>query len=317
MINAPFMDDSLPEKDNIRGWVYENEINGHIDGISYTMNGLVELYNKNGHPNVTKYHWRDGGQNANPRWHNAHDGGIVSGPEDCDGYVWTDDEYTYRPWATWWVKKWVVKMTYPIFTSSYSGITIDLKNGPFQRDGKKGHYLTDRSVRLINFSVLNDHPDTGVTASVKNYMGIVDLSCGEPDLKGFYDVHDCGKINLRNGRGIFLHRHAKAGPLGYFMRTIRKADLNIITAEWTGYEDRTDPKKAANTRTILAGKDPIALDYYASKHIMLPLGGVNAQNHDPDSDSSAMAKFLSLAQESAGEGILDEDKMKVHIYEYS
>jgi len=317
--NHHFMDDSLPdgEKDNIRGWVYENEINGDIDGVNYILNGLVEFYNKNGHPNVTKYHLRDGGPNKNPRWHNAHDGGIVSGPAEGDGYVWTDIEYVYRPLHTWWVKKWVVKMTYPIFTSSYSNITIDLKNGAFQRDSKGGgSYLKDRSVKLINFSVLNDHPDTGVTASVKNLMGIVDLSCGEPDLKGYYDIHDCGKINLHNGRGIFFYRYAKAGPLGHFMKTIRKADLNIITAEWVGYEDRTDPKKASNTKTILAGTDPIALDYYACKHIMLPLGGKNADEHDPDSSSSSIRKFLLLAQESAGEFTMDENKIKISSYDY-
>ena len=302
--NHHFMDDSLTEKDNIRGWTHKNEINGDIDGIDYTLNGLVEFYNNSGHPNVTKYHWRDGGSNKNPRWHNAHDGGIVSGPEEGDGYVWTDIECTYRPWQTYWIKKWVVKMTYPIFTSSYSGVTIDLKNGAFQRDENGGSYLKDRSVKLINFSVLNDHPNTGVTASVKNLMGIVDLSCGEPDYRGYYDVHDCGKINLYNGRGIFLFPYAKGGPIGCFLRTIRKPDLNIITAEWTGYESRTDPKKAYNTKTILAGTDPIALDYYACKHIMLPLGGENADEHDPDSGSS-FHKEISASGKGIGWRIYD------------
>ncbi len=36
---------------------------------------------------------------------------------------------------------------------------------------------------------------------------------------------------------------------------------------------------------MLAGIDPVALDYYASKHVLLPLGGYNAQQHDPDSFS--------------------------------
>jgi hypothetical protein len=36
---------------------------------------------------------------------------------------------------------------------------------------------------------------------------------------------------------------------------------------------------------LLAGVDPVALDYYASKHVLLPLGGKFEDEHDPDSFS--------------------------------
>jgi hypothetical protein len=36
---------------------------------------------------------------------------------------------------------------------------------------------------------------------------------------------------------------------------------------------------------LLAGIDPVALDYYAAKHVMLPLGGARAHEHNPDSFS--------------------------------
>lgn len=37
------------------------------------------------------------------------------------------------------------------------------------------------------------------------------------------------------------------------------------------------------SNTLLSGLDPVALDYYGSKHILLPLDGDRAKEHDPDS----------------------------------
>ncbi len=169
--NHHFMDESLPEgeKDNIRGWTHFSEINGDIDGVNHNLNTLIELFNKSGYRNVTKYHWRDGGPKADV-WGNGQNGGIVASAAEGDGYVWTDMDYVFS--GLMGLKKWKVKMTYPVFTSKYSGITIDLMNGAFERDGNGGgRYLTDRSVRLINFAVLNTHgDDTGITSSIKNYM---------------------------------------------------------------------------------------------------------------------------------------------------
>lgn len=308
--NHHFMDESLPrgEEDNIRGWTHISEINGDIDGVNYNMNTLIELYNKQGHKNVTKYHWRDGGPKPKDAWGNGMKGGIVKGPEEGDGYIWTDIDYEFSPFFG--LKKWKVKMTYPIFTSKYSGITVDFKNGAFKRDGKGGgSYLSDKPIKFINFAVINDHgEDTGITSAVKNYMGITDLSCGSWGLKpeGYVNVHACG------GK---YYEYAKAGPLGYFMKTIRKADLNIVTAEWVGWGDRTVVNKATRLRTILVSADPIALDYYGAKYLMYPLSR-NAEYHDPDNPKSPVRKFLDLALETIGEGTLDESKMKVYEYKF-
>jgi len=257
--NIHFMDDSLPEeeKDNIRGWTHFSEINGEIDGIKHNLNTLIEIYQRKGYKNVTKYHWRDGGPKLDI-WGNGQNGGIVNSPDEGDGYVWTDFDYVFP--GFWGLKKWKVKMSYPIFTSKYSGVTIDLKNGAFLRDRQGGgRYLTDKPVKLINFAAVNDHgKDTGITGALKNYMGIIDLSCGYWGLKpkGYANVHFCGEQ---------YYPYAKAGAIAYFMKKIRMADLNIITAEWVGWGHRTDIKKATRLRTILASTDPIALDYYAAK----------------------------------------------------
>ena len=308
--NHHFIDESLPEnkKDNIRGWTHLSEINGDIDGVNHNIDTLIESYHNMGYKNITKYHWRDGGQKPNGIWGNAGGGKIVEGPEDGDGYVWSDLDYEYSAWFG--LKKWKVKMTYPIFTSSYSGITIDFKNGAYLRDGKKGgSYLSNKPIKFINFAALNTHgSDTGITSSLKNYMGIMDLTCGAPGVtpQGYYNVHHCG--------GRFFG-FAKAGPIGYFIKTIRKADLNIVTAEWVGWGDRTNVKKAKRLRTILASTDPIALDYYSAKHLIYPLSG-KAEYHDPDKPDSSIHRFLKLALEVINEGTIDESRIRIHRHDF-
>jgi uncharacterized protein (DUF362 family) len=308
--NQHFMDDSLPdpEKDNIRGWIKLGEINGKIDGVNHTMNSLVELFHEQGHKNVTKVHWRDGGPKHDD-WGNGQNGGIVSSPADGDGYIWSDIDYIYSP--LFGLKKWFVKLTYPVFTSTYSGFTIDFKDGVFERDGKGGgRYLKNTSMKFINFAALNDHGrDTGITGTIKNYMGVTDLSCGDwgKEPEGYHNVHACG------GR---YFRHAKAGPLGYFMKHIKRADLNIITAEWVGWGDRTNVSKATRCRTILAGADPVALDYYGAKHLILPLSK-NKKHHDPDAFRSPIRSFLSLTAETFGEGSFSDEEIVVSQHDLS
>jgi hypothetical protein len=308
--NQHFMDDSLPEgeKDNVRGWTEIAEINGDIDGVNHSLSSLVSLYQEQGVKNVTKYQWRDGGPKA-PVWGNGQNGGIVSSPAEGDGYVWAEDDYVFK--GLWGFKKWKTKMTYPIFTSAYSGITIDFKNGAYQRDGKGGgQYLKEKPFKFVNFSVLNDHgSDTGITGAIKNYMGVMDMSCGWWGLEptGYVNVHECG--------GDY-YPHAKAGPIGHFMKNIRAADLNIVTAEWVGWGSRIDVEKASRMKTILAGKDPVALDYHGARAIVYPLSK-KPEHHDPDNSRSAVAKFLSLAQSVYGQGVLKSENIKLHEHDFT
>ncbi len=309
--NHHFMDNNSleEEKDNIRGWTHFSEINGDIDGINHNLNTLIELYNKRGYQNVTKYHWRDGGPKTEDTWGNGKDRGVVKGPWEGDGYVWTDMDYEFSP--LFGLKKWKVKMTYPVFTSKYSGVTIDFKNGAYMRDGKGGgSYLPERTIRFINFAVLNTHgEDTGITSSVKNYMGITDLSCGSPGTEpyGYHNVHACGSS---------LFPFAKGGAIGHFIKTIRKADLNIVTAEWVGFGSRTNIRLAARLRTILASTEPVSLDYYSAKYLMLPLEGPNARYHNPDDSQSPIRKFLELVCQATGEGFVNEKLMTVYKYDF-
>jgi len=53
------------------------------------------------------------------------------------------------------------------------------------------------------------------------------------------------------------------------MNTIRKADLNIIAAEWVGLASRTEPP-IGHTKTVLISTDPVALDYHVTKYLLHP-----------------------------------------------
>lgn len=305
---------------NGRGWSTDQP-NG-----KFNYNQLIEHFNKLGYPNVTSYHWRGAGPNPEPIEgdDDGSGGKRVKGPEDGDGYVWRDDiVYTSPEGNHCW-------MTYPIFTSKYSGITIDLMNGAW----KNGTYLKDRNVKFINFSAINHHGFyCGVTASVKNLMGVVDMSCGfqAPLPEDTYNVHFIGvkkyikyaskfnrkylwKFKYHFRAWAYKNFHYTGGALGKFMKDIRMPDLHIITAHWVGWGGRLDDQRNSYPKTLLAGYDPVALDYIAAKYVLLnetPKNETKLRDlNDPDNVSGPFYRFLKECH-NQGVGNLLEAKMKV------
>lgn len=308
--------------DNKGGWTTSKK-NG-----DYNLNELVDCYVERGITNVTKYHWRDVGRIPNFSIRDSKNRKVVSCPEEGDGYVWSDEVYTYKGRKA--------KMSYPIFTSRYSGVTIDFKNGAW----KSGEY-TEQPIKFINISALRNHSNSGVTAAIKNYLGVVDLSCGYHGIKpsGYYNFHYIA-VNwplipfLREGMKSFITSNiakkqktifkiaqfigpqngALGGAVGHFMKTIRKADLNIIAAEYAGHEGRRRPP--GHTKTVLASKDPVALDYYAGKYVLLPLGGRKAQYNDPDNPRGTFFKYLRHCNQQ-GIGSLNEKDWISHKFNFN
>ena len=318
------------QKDELRGWITDQR-NGQ-----FNFNELVQHYQKHGFKNVTKYHWHNAGPCSKPLQGDACCGRRIESPEQGDGYVWMDDCYYVSPLG----RKCL--MTFPVFTSSFSGIRIDLKNGAW----KEGRYL-DVPIRLINFSALNHHSRyAGVSASVKNLMGVVDMSCGfHGDLpKKTYNVHHIGvnkKIGwlkwnwridsfrnmLRYKFEDYCHRHFHhtGGALGFFMANVRFPDLNIIAADLVGWGDRIRLDKAFKPKALLISKDPVALDYIAAKKILLPGTPVDEKEksgvkyielNDPDIANGPFYRFL---QETHNEGIgnISMEKIKMKKYDLS
>jgi hypothetical protein len=96
------------------------------------------------------------------------------------------------------------------------------------------------------------------------------------------------------------------------MKTIRRADLNITTAEWVGLSSRTDPP-IVQTRAVLASTDPVALDYHAAKYILFP--NSNLTLHDPDNRKGPLYPILATCAELSS-GVFDEDGVEVKSYNF-
>jgi hypothetical protein len=302
-----------------RGWntIYRNG--------DYNLNELVEEFQEKGYANVTRVRWKDGGPNPNFLQFQAGNGGIVEGPWQGEGYVWPDTDYVISGRRT--------KMTYPVFRSSFSGKMIDLKNGVWEN----GQY-TGQAVRLINIAILAHHSDLfGVTGAVKNYLGIVDMTCGEhgPEPKDYYNFHyisigwprdaalgnfmeKCARLTLvRRSRFMtkVIRRLCPAYPealgaaVGFFMNNVRKADLNILAAEYVGHEGRYDPP--AHAKAVALSTDPVALDYIGARNLLLPFGGSRKRLNDPDNPKGPF-HWVLLGCAAEGGGNMNSELIHVH-----
>jgi hypothetical protein len=100
--------------------------------------------------------------------------------------------------------------------------------------------------------------------------------------------------------------------IGVFMNTIRKADLNITTAEWVGLASRTETP-VARTRAVLASTDPVALDYHATKYILFPNSQISI--HNPVKAESPLHHYLMKCAEHGG-GEIDESKVAVKSWDF-
>lgn len=201
-----------------------------------------------------------------------------------------------------------VVMSYPIIKTD-KGTIVDLKNGIW----KENRY-SDQPLKFINLAALNHHSVyCGMTSSIKNYFGVTDISYGADPYKG-------GKLS-----GNFYNFHAFAfnewtkGPvpgimgkeIGYFMNKIRKADLNITTAEWVGLVSRTE-KPIAHTRAVMASRDPVALDFHAAKYLLYSNSG--CMHHNPEWKDGPLFQYLS---ECAAESKLTMDELSIKIYSFN
>jgi len=292
-----------PWESSSSGWANPFQWNSDIPQV-HNMNDLTLVLKKSYGDRFSVCHWIDV-QSGNKR---------VSGPADGMGYVYCDGSTgtpllslnndakgnDYR----------ATIMTYPIFKTE-KGTIIDFKNGIW----RNGAYI-DQPLRFINFAALNHHSRySGFTCSIKNYMGIADLS-GGPDpyndghlTKSYYNFHSFAFDKWESGPKPGMLGSA----IGVFLDTIRKADLNIITAEWTGIASRiTHP--IAHTSAVLACSDPVALDYHATKYVLYPNSKLAV--HDPDNKNSSSRQYLTKCSEKYG-GIIDERYVEVKSFDFA
>jgi hypothetical protein len=160
-------------------------------------------------------------------------------------------------------------VSYPCFTTP-GGRRIELREGRWTGSGHADN------VKLINIPVLKHHDGSGVTGCLKHVYGMVSMSDGCSPQRHYTEIgSQCGK----------------------FWSLVRTPDLNLVDCIWVSQDSLTGypPETTSRRNVLLAGLDPVALDYYASKHVLLPLGGSYAAQHDPDR-FSGLAGMLSGAQ---------------------
>lgn len=204
-----------------------------------------------------------------------------------------------------------IYVSYPKFTTIF-GTGISFRWGIWN-----GTWYEDR-LKVINMPILKSHLIYGVTASVKNYMGMQ-----SEGLNG----------GLANG-----HATVATGGMGTLMVETGLPTLNVLDAIWVNANpypsSSTGPptsyEEATRVNVLMAGEDPVALDYWASKHVLVPaaesIGYSDIHTLDPDNNqrsglAEAFGVYLGLTRDELQRGgynvTTDEDHMNVYVYQES
>jgi uncharacterized protein (DUF362 family) len=189
--------------------------------------------------------------------------------DDFDGGDFTDGYVRNSTWHS----DTEIYVSYPKFTTEY-GTYISFKRGVW--DNTTG-FDSDR-LKVINMPVLKSHFIYGVTGCIKHYMGV-------PQGSIVPSVHPS-----------IPHEHFSIaqGGLATLMVETRAPVLNILDMIWIN----ANPLESSNTYgpmgnyaytsftdIIGASQDPVALDYWASKNVLMATAMLNYDTYsslDPD-----------------------------------
>jgi hypothetical protein len=199
-----------------------------------------------------------------------------------------------------------LRTSYPKFKTKY-GTYVSFKLGLW--NPQQQTYDSDR-LKIINVPVLKSHDDFGVSACVKHYMGVL-------------------SYKLTEQLGTNAHEAIVTGGLGTEMVETRFPALNIIDAIWVNAFPGAGPTSsydaATRTNVIAASQDPIALDYWAAKHILLQAaqnttyGRTHSSSMDPDNMSApgSFGQWLRLSMQEINQAgyhtTVDEAHMNVYV----
>ncbi|MHA2293957.1 MAG: DUF362 domain-containing protein [Candidatus Hodarchaeales archaeon] len=160
-----------------------------------------------------------------------------------------------------------IQVSYPKFKTDF-GTNISFKYGIWNGTGY------EKRLKIINMPILKSHLIYGVTASLKNYMGVQ-----SEGING----------GIANG-----HVSVATGGMGTLMIECGLPTLNIIDAIWVNANPwpsnsagpSTSYYEATRVNTLIAGVDPVALDYWAAKNILIQtanlIGYTETYTLDPD-----------------------------------
>ena len=140
-----------------------------------------------------------------------------------------------------------IQISYPKFKTRF-GTYVSFKEGIW--DEKRNTYDSAK-LKVLNVPALKPHSIYGVTGAVKHYMGVVS-----------------DKLTKHTA-----HRSVGLGGMGTQMVGTRIPILNVLDAIWISPESgpRVSYAEAVENNMIAASTDPIALDYWSSKNILMKI----------------------------------------------
>jgi hypothetical protein len=197
-------------------------------------------------------------------------------------------------------------ISYPKFKTKF-GTCISVKLGIW--NPKTQTYDSDH-LKLINVPVLKSHHTYGVTACVKHYMGV-------------------SSDKLTTQHGASSHDTVGTGGMGVEMIGTRFPLLNIIDAIWVnakpGGGPRTTYDAATRAGVIAASVDPIALDYWAAKNILMrvarekrysDLSPINPDNTERRSFGQWLRLSMEEISRAGYQTTVEESHMNVYVSEF-
>jgi hypothetical protein len=189
-----------------------------------------------------------------------------------------------------------IYVSYPKFQTKF-GTYISFKFGVWNGTAY------EKRVKVINLPVLKSHSVYAVTACLKHYMG----------------VQSEGRMGgLANG-----HAMVGTGGMGTLMVETGLPTLNIVDAIWVNANPGSGPStpysQATRVNVLMASTDPVALDYWAAKHVLVQtarlLGHTRIDSLDPDQE--AFGVWLNRTKNEIRSGgyntTTDEKHMNVYV----
>jgi hypothetical protein len=121
------------------------------------------------------------------------------------------------------------------------------------------------------------------------------------------------------------HRSVIKGGMGTELSETRMPTLNILDSIWVNAEPgegpRTGYQQATQLNLIMASLDPIALDYWAAKHVLMQVASLRGHGDlariDPENiEATSFGGWLRLSMEElrrrGHQVTMNEDQMNVY-----
>jgi hypothetical protein len=206
--------------------------------------------------------------------------------DDADGFVVEDD--AREPTG--------LVVSYAKFTTVY-GSRVSFKKGIWDDSAKR--YDSSR-LKVINAPVLKNHGLYQVTGAIKSYMGVPSNSL----------------------TSMSPHNSVGRGGMGALMVNTRFPVLNLLDMVYIA-PDRgpgSPYSSAIQKNMIAASTDPVALDYWATKNVLIPAARAAGSNRysvmDPDGrEPGTFGYWLRLSMNELVKGgfevTMEESRIKV------